>query len=80
MKTEAVMHGVDQAQALADAARGERLLDLRGDVHERHPFGGVKPELLAMALHGMDRAARKVAPPAPRCNGRHAGVLTAALA
>lgn len=46
------MHGIDQDQAFGDAAVGEALLHLGGDIDEGPAAGDLKPEFLAKAFHG----------------------------
>jgi len=45
------LHGIDQAQAVLDAAFGYQLFDLIGDVDVIAAIGRVEPKLLAQVLH-----------------------------
>ncbi len=45
------VHGVAEHEALLDAALGNRLFDLRRDVHKTHPLGHVEGEVVGVGLH-----------------------------
>ncbi len=45
------VHGVDEAETFRDAAVGEGLLDLGGDVDKAPAAGHVEPEFLPVGLH-----------------------------
>ena len=49
------MHGVHQAQALANAAFMKRLLHFGSDVDEAASVRNIEPELSTMGFHGLSQ-------------------------
>ncbi len=47
------MHGIHKAESFADAAFLEAGFDFISDIDESDAFGGLEPEFLAIAFHGL---------------------------
>ena len=77
------VHGIDQAEPLADAAFREALLDLRGDVQKGAAFGDFEPEFLAVGFHLREKPhfRREMQSPdlLPRSKGDHLITMSEAL-
>jgi hypothetical protein len=53
LESELNVLGVHQAQPFANAALGQRLLHLRGDVHKAAPGGETEEKFFALGFHNL---------------------------